>query len=174
MDKLMSEKRAKGSGETATPQPTCDGECTYDDPRYLCSRHGCVINTEYGDNCEECKAKRIALGGTRGTVTVPICKENHYHCDKLRKNISELHESLEAALARAEQAEQREKIESASWKEGYDRDQAEIERLKARAEQLQKAANLLLDYIDAHGWGSIPEPYDSINPLLKLLGREAK
>lgn len=44
-----------------------------------------------------------------------------------------------------------------------------------RDKELRDAANTLIDYIEAHGWGSIPEPYDSINPLLKLLGRnEAK
>jgi hypothetical protein len=37
--------------------------------------------------------------------------------------------------------------------------------------EMREAANRLIDYIEAHGWGSIPEPYDSINPLLKLLGR---
>jgi hypothetical protein len=36
---------------------------------------------------------------------------------------------------------------------------------------MREATNKLIDYIEAHGWGTIPEPYDSINPLLKLLGR---
>lgn len=37
--------------------------------------------------------------------------------------------------------------------------------------ELKAAANKLIDYCIAHDWGMMPEPYDSINPLLKLLGR---
>lgn len=46
------------------------------------------------------------------------------------------------------------------------------EAAELRAADLRKAANLLIDYCEAHGWGLIPEPYDSINPLLKLIGRK--
>ena len=39
-------------------------------------------------------------------------------------------------------------------------------------EEFKKAANLLIDYCEAHNWGTMPEPFASINPLLKLLGRD--
>lgn len=35
------------------------------------------------------------------------------------------------------------------------------------------AAKLLIDYCEDHNWGTMPEPFDSIKPLLKLLEREA-
>jgi hypothetical protein len=46
-------------------------------------------------------------------------------------------------------------------------------RLRAEGDtrELKAAANTLIDYCIAHDWGMMPEPYDSINPLLKLLGR---
>lgn len=42
---------------------------------------------------------------------------------------------------------------------------------EARITSLEIAANVLIDYCEAHGWGIMPEPFDSINPLLELLGR---
>jgi hypothetical protein len=39
--------------------------------------------------------------------------------------------------------------------------------------EFKRAANVLIDYCEAHDWGLMPEPFDSINPLLKLLGRGA-
>lgn len=39
----------------------------------------------------------------------------------------------------------------------------------ARDEQWKSAVNKLLDYIEAHGWGTIPEPWDSITPLYDLM-----
>lgn len=41
---------------------------------------------------------------------------------------------------------------------------SELVRLKA-------AVNKLLDYIEAHGWGTIPEPHDSIRELCSILDR---
>lgn len=47
----------------------------------------------------------------------------------------------------------------------------ELERVKQDTEDLRREANVLIDYCEAHDWGMMPEPFDSINPLLKLLGR---
>ena len=45
---------------------------------------------------------------------------------------------------------------------------SETERLRT---EWIAAADKLLTYIEDHNWGTIPEPWDSINPLLKLMGR---
>ena len=55
--------------------------------------------------------------------------------------------------------------------------EAYADRLKEefdKVDALKAAANTLIDYCEAHDWGMTPEPFDSINPLLKLLGREAE
>lgn len=48
----------------------------------------------------------------------------------------------------------------------------ELAGVREELERTKAAANLLVDYCEAHEWGLMPEPFDSINPLLKLLGRE--
>jgi hypothetical protein len=49
---------------------------------------------------------------------------------------------------------------------------AGVRELTAQLEAFKAAATLLIDYCEAHDWGTMPEPFASINPLLKLLGRE--
>lgn len=44
----------------------------------------------------------------------------------------------------------------------------------SRTRALEEAANVLIDYCEDHNWGTMPEPFASINPLLKLLGRTEK
>jgi hypothetical protein len=47
------------------------------------------------------------------------------------------------------------------------------EEINNRENQWKAAANALIYYCEEHGWGNMPEPHDSINPLLELLGRSS-
>lgn len=40
--------------------------------------------------------------------------------------------------------------------------------------ELSDGAKILIDYFTDHDWGLIPEPYDSINPLLEALTKYAR
>ena len=50
-------------------------------------------------------------------------------------------------------------------------EEEKLARATMRTVELACAANNLIDYCEAHNWGTIPIPFASINPLLKLLGR---
>lgn len=51
--------------------------------------------------------------------------------------------------------------------------ESELAARDKEIERLKEAAYKLIDYCEDHNWGTMPEPFDSINPLLKLLGRDS-
>jgi hypothetical protein len=58
-----------------------------------------------------------------------------------------------------------------AWRAARQAADARVQKLEADIEEFKRAANLLIDYCEDHDWGTMPEPFASINPLLKLLGR---
>jgi hypothetical protein len=91
----------------------------------------------------ERKGENMNISGVRGAVARGWCAEANSH------------KEMDVDLAEA--------ISQEVW--------AYLSTLELEIEEFKKAANLLIDYCIDHEWGMMPEPYDSINPLLKLLRR---
>ena len=63
---------------------------------------------------------------------------------------------------------------SSDWRSVFSRESEVLidKAIRESTKELREAANKLVDYCEAHEWGLMPEPFDSINPLLKLLDRK--
>ena len=105
-------------------------------------------------NCEAERKRRVEaeasveqLGGDLKAAQMDYANEHR------------LREAAEANCRNLESALEEARKEARMWEE--------------RAKELESAANVLVAYCEDHNWGTMPEPFASINPLLKLLRRES-